>query len=368
VTVALMVRLGGQGLGPAALGGLVALAQVPWTLKPFVGPLVDRLPSRRPLVLGAEAGMAASLVALAVLAPGSALFPLLLVAHNAFSAVQDVATDALALDLLPAAERGRANGIMSAGKWLGTLVGGPGLAWLASAAGWSAACAAAVLFLLLPAGLVLRVKESIRTERPALVREALRSFGSRVALVTLLFLLLSGAGDQLLYPVIIPLLRVRLHLSDDRLPLVFLVAGATAAAGSLAGGRLADALGRRRTIALAALTVAAAHLAWAAASPFWDRFPVLLAYEVVASVAGGALASATLALCMDLTNPRLAATQFQVFMALVNVRGAWAAAAGGQFGQRVPAPVSFVAAAVVELLALLLLPWLVSERAIIEEK
>jgi PAT family beta-lactamase induction signal transducer AmpG len=330
---------------------------------------VDKLPARRPLLLAAEAGMALSLVALATLAPSSFLFAAVLLAHNSCAALQDVATDALALDLLPGAERGRANGAMSAGKWVGTLVGGPGLAWLASAAGWSAACAAAVLLLLGPALLVLGVKEEPRAARPALGREAVRSFGTRLAMVTLLFLLVSGAGDQLLYPVIIPLLRTRLALSDDRLSLVFLIAGATSALGALLGGRLADRLGRRRTIVVSAAVLAVAHLAWAAAAGAWGRFPVLVAYEVVASVAGGALAAATLALCMDFTNPRLAATQFQIFMAVLNVRGAWAAFAGGRLGQAFPAPAAFVSAAAVELLPLLLLPLLVArpaERAMLE--
>src|SRR5205814_2021466 len=82
--------------------------------------------------------------------------------------------------LLPPTERGRANGVMSAAKYTGVLVGGPGLALVATAAGWRAACLCAVVLLLLPALLVLFAVEGERPPaRPALLRETMRAFASR---------------------------------------------------------------------------------------------------------------------------------------------------------------------------------------------
>jgi hypothetical protein len=43
VTVAVALRLTNLGLGAGAIGMLVGFSQIPWTLKPLLGPLVDRI-------------------------------------------------------------------------------------------------------------------------------------------------------------------------------------------------------------------------------------------------------------------------------------------------------------------------------------
>jgi MFS transporter, PAT family, beta-lactamase induction signal transducer AmpG len=371
VTVTMVLRLSRLGLGPAAVGSLVALAQLPWTFKPLAGPLVDRVSfgrwgRRRPLLLATLASMAASLLVLGELDPRGAppLFAAMIVAHNAFAALQDVATDALALDLLPQAERGRANGVMSAAKYAGVLAGGPGLAWVASAASWHAACVAATALLLLPVLLVVGAVEPARPAvRPRLVRETVRSFALRVTALAAVFTLVSGATDQFLYPTVVPLLRRRLALPDTQVSLLVTMAAMTGVAGALMGGVLADAIGRRRTIAIGAGLLAAAHLAFAGAAPLWTHLPVVIAYLIASGLASGTLYAATLAFCMDLTNPRVAATQFQIYMALLNVRLSWASYVGGRLGETLPAPTMFALAAALELAPLALLPALDARRA-----
>jgi PAT family beta-lactamase induction signal transducer AmpG len=77
----------------------------------------------------------------------------------------------------------------------------------------------------------------------------------------------------------------------------------------------------------------------------------------------GVVYATTLALFMNLTNPRVAATQFQVYMALLNVKDAWGQKVGGRFAERMSAPAMFGLSAVIELLPLVLLPWLDARRA-----
>ena len=127
-TVAIMLRLATLGLGPATLGEIASIAWLPWVGKPLLGPLVDRvslgrLGRRRPYILIAELGMALTLLAMAFVDPVAELgrFGALLCTHNLCAAAQDVGTDALAIDILPEDERGRANGFMSAGKFIGVL-------------------------------------------------------------------------------------------------------------------------------------------------------------------------------------------------------------------------------------------------------
>jgi MFS family permease len=124
--------------------------------------------------------MAVSLVAIAGLSPVTApiLFRALLVVHNAFAALQDVTSDALAIERLPEAERGKANGVMAGGKWAGTLVGGPGVAFVSSKLGWPAACFAAVALLLVPATLALLLEERPTTPSAPDDRSSPRRCGS----------------------------------------------------------------------------------------------------------------------------------------------------------------------------------------------
>jgi hypothetical protein len=140
------------------------------------------------------------------------------VAHNAFAALQDVTSDALAVERLPQAERGKANGVMAGGKWAGTLVGGPALAFVSSKLGWSGG-------VLRGRGPAARAGHAGLAARgapdgappiaafplcggAALHRARGRPGGALLSRV--------GASDNFLYPVILPLFRQKLGFSEDR--------------------------------------------------------------------------------------------------------------------------------------------------------
>jgi PAT family beta-lactamase induction signal transducer AmpG len=370
-TVAIMLRLANLGLGPAAIGEVASTAWLPWTLKPLLGPLVDRVSfgrfgRRRPYILLAELGMALSLAAMSFVEPSQslALFSVLLFVHNLFAAAQDVGTDALAIHILPERERGSANGFMSAGKFAGVVVGGQGLLFVAHAAGWRAAYLAAIGLLLVPALLVLPVRESDSQARPVpLIRDAFRLLSRRVVLVAAAFAVVVDASDSLLFPLIYPLLNRQLGFSEQQIATLSTVGGAVAALSSIAGGVLSDRLGRRRTLFFGCLGVAALNLVFMASQSVWGSYGFQIAFAVVGAVVSGIVYASSLALFMDLTHPRLAATQFQIYMALMNTRGFWASRLGGWSAERVPAPRMFGLGAVVELLPLLLLPFLDSRKA-----
>jgi hypothetical protein len=50
-------------------------------------------------------------------------------------------------------------------------------------------------------------------------------------------------------------------------------------------------------------------------------------------------------------------------MALLNIKNAWAQKLGGRLAERIPAPAMFGVSAIIEVLPLLLLPWLDPRRA-----
>jgi MFS transporter, PAT family, beta-lactamase induction signal transducer AmpG len=370
-TVAIVLRLTSLGVSPAGLGDLMFVASLPWAGKPVIGLLVDRLSfgrlgRRRPFILLAEVGMALSLLAMAFANPMAdrSLFLVLLFLHNLLAAAQDVGTDALAIDLLAENERSRANGIMSAGKFAGVVLGGQGLLWVANAAGWPAAFGLAIALLLVPATLVMGVRESPRpAQRPRLLGLTLRAFSTRVVLLAVAFALVVDVADSLTFPLSYPLFRNQLGFSEQQVASLATLGGIMSALGSLLGGVLGDRLGCRRTLLGACLGVAGLNLAFSACRGLWGHFPVLLTFTIVEGMMAGVANATTLALFMDLTNPRVAATHFQIYMALLNVKDASAQKLGGRLAERMPAPTMFGLSAVLEVLPLLLLPWLDARRA-----
>ena len=362
-TVAIMLRLATLGLGPAAVGEVASTAFLPWTLKPLLGPLVDRVSfgrmgRRRPYILLAEAGMALSLLAMAFTDPtrGLGLFSALLFLHNLFAAAQDVGTDALAIDILPPSERGSANGFMSAGKFAGVVVGGQGLLLVAHLAGWRAAYSVAIVLLLVPALLVLPVHEGAPLHKPTrLVRDGLRLLSYRVVIVAAIFAMIVDASDSFTFPLVYPLFSQKLGFSEQQIATLSTVTGALAAMGSIIGGFLSDRLGRRRTIVVACLAIAGFNVVFALAHSAWGNYTFQLGFAVASGVASGIAYASILALFMDLTHPQFAATHFQLYMALQNTRGAWGGRVGGRLAERLPPTSMFGLGALLEIAPLAML-------------
>lgn len=171
-TVALPAYLAQAGLGAAAIGSFLGLSFLPWTLKVLWAGALDRwtyLPMgrRRPWLLLAQTGMLASTLAmLAIDDPVSriGLLTALCALLNLFVALQDLATDALAVDLVPAGEQSRANGMMWGAKTIGAAAAAAGGAWLLSGSGLHGALAplAVLMALALLVSLALRERPGER--------------------------------------------------------------------------------------------------------------------------------------------------------------------------------------------------------------
>ncbi len=126
VNTAIAGYLAQGGATPAELG-YFALAQLPWSLKWVPAPLMDRftflaMGRRRPWVIISQTGMLLAGIAFAFFPEALndvALLTTLCFILNAFSATQDVAVDGMAIDVLPPEEQGRANSFMAFGQVAG---------------------------------------------------------------------------------------------------------------------------------------------------------------------------------------------------------------------------------------------------------
>ena len=123
--------------------GLASALALPWALKAFWAPAVDRLGSekfgrRKSWIVPLQGAMALSCCVAAWLPPSAALTPLLILILllNLFAATQDIAVDGLAVELLGEKELGLGNAAQVVGYKLGMLTGGGLLVAASRFVGW----------------------------------------------------------------------------------------------------------------------------------------------------------------------------------------------------------------------------------------
>ena len=164
VTVALAAAVAPWAARCAAIGGVIAMAVLPWSFKWAWGPVVDSgrlaaLGRRRPWLILAQAMMIATAAAVAVVADtDTASLGWAVLVHNVFVGLQDVAVDALAVDQLEGGDRERASGLMYGSAYVGTFLGGAGLGIVTARYGLPVAVAAMAAAQAALLGLVLLVR------------------------------------------------------------------------------------------------------------------------------------------------------------------------------------------------------------------
>ncbi len=125
--IAIPAWLAANGATPVQVGAFVGTIMLPWSLKLVNGLIMDRfafkpMGRRRGWILAAQALMALTLIALAVLAPGPQdilALTVCLAILNICATFNDVAVDGMVVDISPEAERPLLNSLMFAGQSLG---------------------------------------------------------------------------------------------------------------------------------------------------------------------------------------------------------------------------------------------------------
>src|SRR5262245_43592041 len=394
---AIATQMRRQGLGPAEIGAFVGSLYLPWAFKWVVGPIVDvfssdRFGRRRLWIVVAQTAMVATLMATLPVhfTTQIKLFTLLIIIHNIFAATQDVAIDALAVNVLREDERGLANGLMFGGAYLGQAIGGSGVLFLAPHVGFSNTywfVAAWILSVTLLVALPMR--EPKGPPRPpreggalsaagrdigTFVVDSFRAFtGSRAALVGVLFAL-SPTGAYALGLALQSNLAVELGLNDAQVATLNLWATIVSALGCVAGGWLSDRFGRRRMLALYLAATAIPTLILAATmqragwvmpvdpqaagrpAPSAELVGIFWAMTILYAVPQGLMYGTRTALFMDITTPRVAATQFTAYMALLNFVIAYSARWQGWAVERWGYPKTLVVDSVLGMVCIALIP------------
>lgn len=126
--IAIPSWMASQNYAAADIAWFIGIVTLPWSLKLFTAPLMDRwtyLPMgfRRPWIIAAQTGIVLSFIALSVVPEALIWLAAMGCITNAFAATQDVAVDGMAIDILPTEDRARANAFMFGGQFLGISLG-----------------------------------------------------------------------------------------------------------------------------------------------------------------------------------------------------------------------------------------------------
>ncbi|MEO3714872.1 MFS transporter [Roseateles flavus] len=383
--IAVATQLRRMGVGPAAIGAFVASFYLPWAFKWAFGPVIDvfrskRFGHRRAWILFTQLMMALTILALMAvpLPTGLALFTSVLLVHNTFGAMQDVAIDSLACNTLHEDERGLANGLMFAGANVGQAVGGSGVLFLMGTVGFQPSFVMVALSILLVTGfIVLPMKEALAqqleqqggnagasveppraslsqaaSEMKAFAVQSFRSFlGSRGAFSAMFFGLLP-VGAMCLGLALQSNLAVEFGMDDAGVALLNLWCTIVGAVSMVVGGMLSDKLGRRRMLGLYIVLMSGPvlYLWWQMRLNGYDMprpsnspaVPALITALWIASISynvfNGMMYGTRAAIFMDVTNPKVAATQFTAYMALMNlaiaIAATWQGVVSEAFGYR----------------------------------
>lgn len=369
---ALPTWLRAQGLPIEQITALTAVLVLPWVGKFLWAPLIDRIrDTRRGLrgcIVVAQLTMGATLLPLTWLdlSEQFEVIRMLLVLHAFAAATQDVAVDALALRVVPIADRGRLNGGMQAGMLIGRSVFGGGALVLSVHLGWPVliCCLVGCVWLSTLAVLFMKNMETIPVEPPPSHRrsDVLVVLQRRSVWIGLLFAGTAGAAYEAAGVLCGPMLVDR-GVPTDTVGWLFgiPVVGATIV-GGLLGGVFADRVGRNRMIGVGIIGFVAMVLVLSGL----NALPTVVPMALFVTLTGlyfciGMFTVASYALFMELSRPPLAATQFSGFMSATNGCEAWASWVGGLIVSRFDYGTAFLVLGGVSLGALPLLRWLKPE-------
>lgn len=369
---ALPTQLRAVGVSIGDITALTSALALPWALKFFWAPLIDTLQtsrwSLRSWIISAQLLMGASLLPLLNLdldGDFSFLFACLMV-HAVAAATQDVSIDALCISTTSGVERGSVNGWMQAGMLSGRAVFGGGTLLLAQT--WGSHGFILILVTVIWSTTLLLAISKLPAGRSAgrASSERVRGFAATVVGAVkrkstwfgLLFAGIGGAGFEAVGAVAGPFMIDR-GLTSTQVGVFFSLPSIVGMIiGALIGGAVSDWLGRRKAVGifLSALAASIFVLAWfdAAGDPSSGAGIFLLLALVYFCI--GLFTASSYALFMDITDPRLGATQFSAFMGVTNLCESWSGFAIGRMIPIVGYPAGMAIMGVISLASLPLLP------------
>lgn len=336
---ALPTQLRVAGMPVDKITAITSILVIPWAFKFLWAPLVDTFQTRRwtlrSWIMTAQGIMGIALLPLLFFdlkTETVLLLPLLLV-HTLSAATQDVSIDALCIGAISDTEFGSINGWMQVGMLLGrSLFGGMTLV-VAQAIGESAMLIILIAILWTVALLMFFLKipdvhydlsqkiSDVGTTLKKIVKRPSTWYG-------LLFAIIGGTAYEGVGAVAGPFFIDR-GFSSTEVGFFFSVPSVISMmVGAVAGGWLSDKLGKYRSVVYALLSVVTVVLSISLADSFGMR-SLLFPFLSILYLTIGIFTSSSYAMFMEITDPKVGATQFSTFMGGTNMCESWSTYAVG---------------------------------------
>jgi|TARA_B100001094_G_scaffold319007_1_gene363265 PAT family beta-lactamase induction signal transducer AmpG len=346
ITIAFLTFLADKGVGAGELALMLTLGTLPWSVKFLWGPVIDRfqfpsLGRRRPWILFAQSGMILVLASMMLVSnpeENVRTIAWMFFVYNIFTSLQDVSTDALAVDVLKPHEMEKVNSYMFTAKSIGGIIGGAGLGLIIGTLGIKA-----TILLQIPILVMIMLVPLYMTERPGEKRfpwsegqggeqlsDEQRDFKDILSKLKIAFSLRSAKLGIVLSLVmsmsfflipILPLLFVRelgwtveqFNVTNGGIILLFTILG------YLVGGQLGRRFGGKSVIIYSALFTAVITSLWGMTESMWSNGSYMMIMWSIRTFTWGLVTINIYSLVMRVTWSEVGGTQFTAYMAMMNV-------------------------------------------------
>ena len=381
ITVTFVTFLAAEGVSASQLAYLLTLGTLPWSLKFLWGPVIDRfqypeMGRRRPWILIAQSGMILVLASMLFIPNPSSdvtLIAWMFLVYNIFTSLQDVSTDALAVDVLKPHEMEKVNSYMFTSKTIGGIIGGAGLGTIIGFVGIKGA-----LLLQIPILLLIMLVPLFMNERPGEKmfpwsdgqggkfeeEKDSRSFMEIVSSVKTAFSLRStqlGIVLSLVMSIsfflipVLPLLFIReldwdeARFNQTKGGLILVVT----MLGYLVGGQLGKRFGGKSMIIYSALATALVTTLWGLTESLWSSGFYMVTIWSLRTFGWSIVAINIFSLMMRITWSEVGGTQFTAYMAMMNLSAIIGYQLTGPIASRFDYPTLFLIAALLETIVIL---------------
>lgn len=337
-----------NGKLPGEIAGFTIVAVLPWSFKFIVAPMMDRytyLPMgrKRPWVLIGQAGLVVSCIYMAYLPdPLNNLNGMMVAAFmvSCFGAFQDVATDGMAVDVIPLHQQAMANGLMWGSKIIGMSFSLAIGSYLLSRYSFTAA----ILMLAVLIGLIMLVPLLLR-ERPGeklapwtrgqsspeneqlqvrrwrqLLTALFNAFSLKNSLLVALLLFICQGGFKYM-ATLMPIFTVNeLGWTNVAYSQNFAIAKLSGGiAGMLLGGFLIDRFGKKRMLNNYFIGSVLFITILAFSGNYWNDRSFIFMYMVVYNLLYTFSCIALFAIAMQCCWKKVSASQFTLYMTIANL-------------------------------------------------
>ncbi len=309
-----------KGIDLSLSGLVLGIVSLPWAIKFLYGGFVDYYNSfgRKTFIILGGILFILTLFLLAFIDPGVNLlfFAIILFLSYSGIVILDVAIDAWAIEISTTNERGKVSGSMFTGQYGGRAFGSIFLTFIAYSMGYSYVFIIASIIMIPIIVFPFFIKENIQISKSTdnIGKILLNEFKKKKTQIVTLFAFILQFSLGIII-IILPWYYVdEFNLNISQIGLIMSLTLFVSAIGCLTSGIIADKIGKKKLLYIF-ISVSMIFIIALAFADNWLLFTLL--YTILVFFQSGYITVAV-ALLMDVTNPRVGATQYAILTSFAN--------------------------------------------------